>query len=84
MREWIKGLTDVVKKCLCEKNTTISLQEIYECIKNDETLEISQEQNEITYYQPNWHHSVRRILAELVRNNEVKRVRRGVYEWNKN
>lgn len=43
-------------------------------------MHITAEQEEITYGQPNFHHSVRRILTELVRAGEVIRVNRGIYK----
>lgn len=78
MRQRITGLTETIRGLLKEaQGKPLSLMEIYEGVHH--RLDITSEQEEVTYGQPNWHHSVRRILTELVREGEVIRVDTGVY-----
>lgn len=77
MREKIKGLTQTVKQILEHRGTTMWLKEIYDEVEN--RIHLTPEQKEITYEQPNFQHSVRRVLSELVKREEVIRVGRGKY-----
>ena len=77
MRNRIEGLTDAIRKVLRGYDTAISWQEI--CLEIRGIVHISPEQEEITYGQPNFYHSVRRILSELVRRDKVTRTSRGMY-----
>ena len=77
MRKGIEGLTDAIRQVLRGHDTALSWQEIGLEIRG--LVHISPEQEEITYGQPNFYHSVRRILTELLRNGEVTRVARGMY-----
>ena len=45
-------------------------------------VDISSEQEEITWGQPNFHHSVRKTLSVLAERGEVIRLSRGVYKIN--
>ena len=80
MREKIKGLTDAVRQVLEEHDSALWWKEICNEIKDRSLVNITPEQEEITYGQPNFHHSVRRILTELVRRGVAIRVNRGMYE----
>jgi len=76
MRKRIDGLTQTIRQLL-EVGNTIGWKEICDEIKNK--IYMTPEQKEITYRQPNFQHSVRRILSELVKRGEVIRVSRGKY-----
>lgn len=79
MRERIVGLTDTIRQVLGEAfPSDVSLKEIYAKVRY--RLDITPEQEEITYGQPNYQHSVRRILTELVRSGQVARTGRGMYQ----
>lgn len=71
MREKIEGLTDAVRQVLKGHNNALWWKSICYEIKDRGLVHITAEQEEITYGQPNFHHSVRRILTELVRAGEV-------------
>jgi len=77
MRERIEGLTQTIRQVL-EVGDTIGWREICDEIKT--RIYMTPEQKEITYGQPNFQHSVRRILSELVKRGEVIRVSRGKYK----
>jgi hypothetical protein len=79
MRKRIKGLTDAIRQVLRDYDTALSWREICLEIRGKYLVHIEPEQEEITYDQPNFYHSVRRILTELVRRGEVTRVDRGMY-----
>jgi len=79
MRKRIEGLTDAVSKVLRDHNAVLSWKEICLEIRGKGLVHITPEQEEITYDQPNFYHSVRRMLTELVRRGKVTRVDRGMY-----
>jgi len=79
MRERIEGLTNAIRQILKSHDTALSWREICLEIRGSGLLCIAPEQEEITYGQPNFYHSVRRTLTELVRRDEVTRVNRGMY-----
>lgn len=76
MREKIEGLVKAVRQSF-EDGSTISLAEIYEEVKKK--VDLTSEQEEITYGQPNFQHSVRRTLSTLVEKGEIIRVGKGKY-----
>ena len=80
MRPKIIGLTDAIRKVLINHNDAVWWKQVCDEIKYQGMLNITPEQEEITFGQPNFHHSVRRILSELVKNGEVDRVSRGIYQ----
>ena len=80
MRERIKGLTDAIRQILEEHDHAIWWKDICQEIKDRHLVHITPEQEEITYGQPNYHHSVRRTLTALVRQGEANRVTRGMYQ----
>jgi hypothetical protein len=80
MRQKIIGLTNAIRKVLENHNDAISWKDICYKIQERTLVEIAPAQEEITYVQPNWHHSVRRILSELVSNGEVLRVSKAMYK----
>ena len=49
-------------------------KQICEEIRYQGLLDITPQQEEITYSQPNFHHSARRILSELVKRREANRI----------
>ncbi|MCJ7656118.1 MAG: hypothetical protein MUO97_12635 [Dehalococcoidia bacterium] len=79
MRKRIEGLTDAIRQVLREHDTALSWREICLEIRGKCLVHIAPEQEEITYDQPNFYHSVRRMLTGLVRRGEVARVDRGIY-----
>jgi hypothetical protein len=79
MQKRIVGLTKAVKRVLREHDKPLSCKHICKEIKDRRLVDISPEQEEITYGQPKFHHSVRRILTELTRRGEVIRISRGMY-----
>lgn len=79
MRERIEGLTDAIRHVLRDHDTALSWEEICLEIRGKGLVYIAPQQEEITYGQPNFYHSVRRILTELLRRGEVTRVDRGMY-----
>lgn len=81
MREKIEGLTNAVRKVLREDDSAVWWKDICCEIKDRGLVSITAAQEEITYGQPNFHHSVRRVLTELVRRREAIRVNRGMYKW---
>lgn len=80
MRKRIEGLTDAVRQVLKEHEDAIWWKDICNEIKDRKIVDITPEQEELTYGQPNFHHSVRRTLTNLVRNGEAIRVSRGMYK----
>ena len=80
MRERIEGLTDAVRQVIEERDGAVWWKEICYEIKDRTLVHIAPKQEEMTYGQPNFHHSVRRILTELVRRGKVTRVSRGMYK----
>ena len=86
MRERIEGLTDAVRQVLRDHDGPIWWKDICDEIKERGLAVITPEQEELTYGQPNFHHSVRRILTELTRprRGEAIRVSRGMYKWKGN
>jgi predicted transcriptional regulator of viral defense system len=80
LRPKIIGLTDAIRKVLINHNDAVWWKQICDEIRYQGMLNITTEQEEITFGQPNFYHSVRRILSELVKNGEVDRVSRGIYQ----
>jgi hypothetical protein len=80
MRKPIKGLTDAVRQVLGEHNSALWWKDICCEIKDRGLVHVAPEQEEITYGQPNFYHSVRRILTELVKRGEAIRVERAMYK----
>ena len=80
MRPKIIGLTNTIRQVLMSHDEAIWWKQICEEIIFRGLLNITPQQKAITYGQPNFHHSVRRILSELVKNGEVIRVSRGIYQ----
>ena len=67
MRQKIVGLTNAVREVLRRQNDAVWWRQICDEIRDKGLVDIMPQQEEITYGQPNFHHSVRRILSELVR-----------------
>ena len=80
MRKRIEGLTDAVRQVLKEHEDAIWWKDICDEIKDRKIVDITPEQEELTYGQPNFHHSVRRTLTTLVGSGEAIRVSRGMYK----
>lgn len=80
MRPKIIGLTSAIRRVLEGHADAVSWKQICDEIKDKGLVDISPEQEEITYGQPNFHHSVRRILSELIKRGEVIRPSKGMYE----
>lgn len=80
MRDRIKGLTDAIRQVLHEHDDAIWWKDICHEIKDRNLVHITPEQEEITYGQPNYYHSVRRTLTALVRKGEANRVTGGMYQ----
>jgi hypothetical protein len=80
MRKRIEGLTDAIRQVSRDHDTALSWKEICLEIRGKGLVQITPEQEEITYGQPNFHHSVRRLLTELVRRGEIIRLYRGMYK----
>lgn len=80
MRRKIIGLTNAIRQILKSHDEAVWWKQICDEIKDKGLLDITPQQEEITYGQPNFHHSVRRILSELVKRGEIIRVSRGMYE----
>ena len=80
MRPKIIGLTGAIRRALEDHADAVSWKQICDEIKDKGLVDISPEQEEITYGQPNFHHSVRRILSELIKRGEVIRPSKGMYE----
>jgi len=81
-RKPIKGMAKAIRDFLNKHNGIFSVQEVREYIKRN--LILTSEQNDITYGQPNWHHSVRKQLSNFVKYDEIIRVEHGKYVKNKN
>ena len=79
MREKIVGLTDAIRRVLKSHDNAISWKQICDEIRSKGLVDITPQQEEITYGQPNFYHSVRRILSELVKKREVNRISKGMY-----
>lgn len=77
MRPRITGLTDAIRQIVNGKEGEVEEREIYEQLTY--RLNIQREQREVTFHQPNFQHSVRKILSYLVERNEIIRVRDGVF-----
>jgi hypothetical protein len=80
MRKRIAGLTDAIRQVLQKHEHPMWWKDICDEISSDGIVDISSEQEEETYGQPNFQHSVRRILSELVNRREIIRVSRGMYQ----
>jgi len=80
MRPKVVGLTNAIRRALESHADAVSWKQICGEIKDKGLVDISPEQEEITYGQPNFHHSVRRILSELIKRGEVIRPSKGMYE----
>lgn len=77
MRERIDGLTATILEIVDETNYNVSVSEVYFKVK--QRLTISDEQSEITYNNPNYYNSIRKILSVLVAEGKIIRVHRGIY-----
>jgi hypothetical protein len=80
MRQKIEGLTDAIRQVLRDHNDAVWWKEICDEVKYGGLVHITPEQEEITYGQPNFHHSVRKILAVLVKRGEAIREGRAMYK----
>lgn len=80
MRPKVVGLTSAIRRVLDSHADAVNWKQICDEIKDKGLVDISPEQEEITYGQPNFHHSVRRILSELIKRGEVIRPSKGMYE----
>ena len=80
MRQKIFGLTTAIRRVLESHDNAVWWKQICNEIKDKGFVDIIPQQEEITYGQPNFHHSVRRILSELVKRGEVNRVSKGMYK----
>jgi hypothetical protein len=80
MREPIVGLTDAIRQILKKHDHPMWWKDICYEIRYGGVVSITPEQEEETYGQPNFQHSVRRILSELVKRGETIRVSRGTYQ----
>ena len=80
----ILGLTDSIRRFMKTQLRVVSTQDVCEHVKNDARLEILPEHEERVYDRPRWQHSVRRIILQLVRNGEIKRIGRDQYILNIN
>ena len=59
MRERIEGLTDAVRQVLQEHDSALWWKKICHEIKDRGLVRITPEQEQITYGQPNFHHSIK-------------------------
>lgn len=84
VRKRIEGLTDAVRQVLKDHDGAVWWKGICDEIKDRGLVIITREQEELAYGQPNFQHSVRRILTELTRRGEAIWVSRGMYMYNKN
>ena len=80
IREQIVGLTDAIRQVFKKHYYPIWWKDICDEIKRGGIVNITPEQEEETYGQPNFQHSVRKILSELVKRGEIIRVSRGMYQ----
>ena len=76
MQGKINGIVDVIRQVL-RVDRVLCLEEIYAEVRT--RLDLTSEQKEITYGRPNFEHTVRSILSDLVQRGEVIRVDRGKY-----
>ena len=76
----IAGLKAAVKTVLESHKGDVDTLTICKEIKTKGLVEITQEQEEITYGRPNYYHSVRRIPTELVRSGDLERLSKGRYK----
>ncbi len=83
MRPRIIGLTNTIRQVLMSHDDAVWWKQICDEIRYQGLLDITPQQEEITYSQPNFHHSVRRILSELVKRGEVNRVSKGMYQMSR-
>ena len=70
---------EAVLKTLVDLGDNVELQEIYDRIKRSGYVTITLDLEVITYKQPNYYHTVRGILSDLVEKNQVERISKGVY-----
>ena len=70
-----------VLKTLVDLGDNVELQDIYDRIKRSGYVTITPELEAMhfKYRQPNYYHTVRGILSDLVEKNQVERIGRGVY-----
>ncbi len=80
MRPKILGLTNAIRQVLESKTNSIHWKQICNELKEKNLVDINPQQEEITYGQPNFHRSVRRIISELIKREEVVRISRGIYK----
>ena len=71
---------EAVLRIVRAKNGVISLQEIYEEIESHQV--VTPHHKELWGGQPNYHHSVRSVLAQLKHRGAVRHVGRGLYVSN--
>ena len=80
MRPKVVGLTNAIRQVLESHDNPVWWKQICNEIRDKGLVDIIPEQEEITYGQPNFYHSVRRILSELIKKGEVVRVTKGMYK----
>lgn len=83
MRQRVIGLTNAIRRLLESHDNAVWWKQICDEIKDKGLVDLIPQQEDITYGQPNYHHSVRRILSELVKRGEVVRVSKGMYKYGK-
>lgn len=62
-----------------KQHSAVSTHDIYVHVQRDEKIRILPEHEEKFFDRPRWQHSVRRVILELVRKGEIKRIRRDRY-----
>ena len=73
------NLTKKVKGLFADTDGTLKVGEIYEAVEEDYPL--STYQTEVTrYHEPRFHHEIRAIINQFMRNGEIERVERGKYK----
>ncbi len=82
MRQKIIGLTNAIRQVLESHSGAVRCKQICYEIKDKGLVDISPEQEEITWGQPNFHHSVRKILSVLSERGEIIHLSRGIYKIN--
>lgn len=82
MRPRIHGLTNAVDEFLrMAYPQSVWWKDVCDGIVSNSLVAIEPAQEEITWNQPNYQHSVRRILSELVKNQQAVHVKRGYYKY---
>jgi len=73
MRQKVIGLTNAIRRVLESHGGAVGCKQVCHEIKDKGLVDISPRQEEITYGQPNFHHSVRKTLSMLTERGEVDR-----------